>query len=62
MARLMEVLGRVLAGRGVAAADMAARQAQPQVHPAASGLQALLASLAARGDIADLIEVAAVLR
>ena len=38
-----EVLRRVLLRRGVAAADVAARQAQPQVHPAGAVAQALLA-------------------
>src|SRR6516164_9643882 len=42
MARLMEVLGRVLTGRGVAAADMAARLARPEFDPARAFFQALL--------------------
>src|ERR1700755_3379084 len=42
MARLMEVLCRVLAGRGVAAADMAARLALPELDPARAFFQALL--------------------
>ena len=42
MARLMEVLGRVLADRGVAAADMAARLALPELDPARAFFQALL--------------------
>ncbi|RSN10302.1 hypothetical protein DMB42_15285 [Nonomuraea sp. WAC 01424] len=45
MLGLMEVLGRVLVGRGVAAPDVAALQAAPQVHPPAAGGQALLAAL-----------------
>src|SRR5215472_11229071 len=42
MARLMEVLGRVLADRGVAAADMAAHLALPELDPARAFFQALL--------------------
>src|SRR5262249_45920288 len=42
MPRLMEVLCRVLGGRGVAAADMAARLALPQFDPARSFFQAFL--------------------
>jgi hypothetical protein len=42
MARLTEVLGRVLADRGVAAADMAARLALPELDPARAFFQALL--------------------
>src|SRR5258708_6320204 len=42
MARLMEVPCRVLAGRGVAAADMAARLALPELDPARAFFQALL--------------------
>src|SRR5271169_6229796 len=42
MARLMEVLCRVLAGRGVAAADMAARLALPELDPTRAFFQALL--------------------
>jgi hypothetical protein len=42
MTRFMEVLCRVLAGRGVAAADMAARLALPEFDPARAFFQALL--------------------
>src|SRR5262245_32851661 len=42
MARLVEVLCRVLAGRGVATADMAARLALPELDPARAFFQALL--------------------
>ena len=38
----MEVLCRVFAGRGVAAADMAARLALPELDPARAFVQALL--------------------
>src|SRR5271166_977233 len=42
MARVMEVLCRVLGGRGVAAADMAARLALPELNPSRTFFQALL--------------------
>src|SRR4051812_27190975 len=42
MVRLMEVPCRVLTGRGVAAADMAARLALPELDPARAFSQALL--------------------
>src|SRR5262245_17305868 len=42
MPRLMEVLRRVLAGRGVAAADVSARPALPQLDPARAFFHALL--------------------
>src|SRR6185312_3328903 len=58
--RRVEMLGGVLAGRLIAATDMAANQAHPQVNPAAMRLQAFLATLrGTRGDVADLIEVRA---
>jgi hypothetical protein len=46
--RLQEVPGCVPVGRGVAAADMAANFAHPQLDPLAAYLQALLASFRAR--------------
>jgi hypothetical protein len=42
MARLMEVPCRVLAWRGVAAADLASRLALPELDPARAFFQALL--------------------
>jgi hypothetical protein len=54
--------GCVLAGRLIAATDMAADEAHPQVDPAAMRLQALLAALGrARRDIAHLVKMAAAL-
>lgn len=41
----MEVLGGVLAGRAVAAPDVATAQAEPQVNPTAPRLETLLAPL-----------------
>ena len=55
----MVVFGGVLVARRIAAADMAAYEAYPQVHPGVAGLQALFAALRARLDIANLIEVCA---
>ena len=43
------VLGGVLVSRLVAAADVAAGKAQPQVDPAVAAAQALFAALRARG-------------
>jgi hypothetical protein len=40
----MKVLRGMLAGRAIAAPDMAAGQAQPEVNPVASVLEALLTS------------------
>jgi hypothetical protein len=51
----VEVLGGVFVFRGVAATDMAALQAQPQVYPAVTHLQALFAALGVRGDLLDLV-------
>src|SRR5687768_14366255 len=48
--RGMEVFRRVPVFGRVAAADMAAGQTQPEVHPAIPGLQAILAALCARLD------------
>ena len=45
----MEVLGRVFARQFVAAADMAADEAEPQVNPLSAGLEARLASLRVLG-------------
>src|SRR6185312_16233634 len=44
VAGLGEVCGRVLADRRVAAADVAALEAQPQMHPARAVAQALRAA------------------
>jgi hypothetical protein len=41
----VKVLGGVLARRLVAAADVAALLAKPEMHPAHAGLEALLASV-----------------
>src|ERR1700731_3961702 len=49
MAAGVEVLGRVLVLRAVAAADMAALHAQAQVHPRVARLQAVLTPLGSVG-------------
>src|SRR5665213_2393259 len=61
--RRMIVLGGVGIGRAVAAADVAARHAQSEMHPLSADLQALFTALGrARRDVMDLIEVFALLR
>ena len=57
--RTMEVLGRVLVLRVVAAAYVPALHAEPQVDPYVAGLQAILAAIGAWGDIFDAIEMRA---
>ena len=52
MLRGVEVLGGVLAGRVVAAPDVPADHAEPEVDPWGADLQALLAALAAGTDFA----------
>jgi hypothetical protein len=51
------VFRRVLVGRRVAAADVPALQAEPKVDPGRSDAQAVLATIGARCDVADLVEV-----
>src|SRR5713226_606811 len=55
----VEVLRGMPVLRLVAAADMAAAQAQSQVDPGVAGLQALLAAIGVRGDVSDLVQVRA---
>src|ERR1700687_2443623 len=59
MARGVEMLGGVLVGRIVAAADVAAAAADPQMQPDTAALQAFLATERARRDAADAGDVAA---
>jgi len=51
MLGFLEVGSGVLAGRGVAAADVAAGEAHAQLGPFLSGPEAFRAALAARGGI-----------
>jgi hypothetical protein len=57
MLRAMKVLGRVFVLRRVAAAHMAAFQAQTQMDPGVTHLQAFLAATRVRSDRTDLIEM-----
>jgi hypothetical protein len=59
MLRVMKVLGRMLVLRRVAAANVAAFQAQSQMDPAIAHFQALLAPASVRSDRPDLIEMRA---
>src|SRR5689334_6513512 len=59
MAGRVEVFGGVPILRVVAAADMAADQALTQVDPGVAHLQALLATVATRRHVANLIQVSA---
>src|SRR5437868_325957 len=54
MSHLVEVRGRVPVRRRVAAADLPARQAHAEVHPAVARLQALLAAEQRIGQLDDL--------
>src|SRR5882724_7909451 len=58
----VEVLGRVLVGGIVAAADVTAAAADPEMQPHAAALEAFLATKRARRDIADAGDVSATLR
>lgn len=55
----VEVLRGVLVFRRVAATDMPALQAQPQVHPGVTHLQALFAAFGVRRHWLDLIQMLA---
>src|SRR5436853_4396293 len=54
---LMEMLRCMLVLRFIATADMAAAQAQPQMHPGVACLETLLAAARAGRHVADLIEM-----
>jgi hypothetical protein len=55
----VEMFGRVLVLRRVAAADVPARFAQAQVNPIVSDLQTIFAAIRARRDIANLVQMCA---
>jgi hypothetical protein len=59
MSGLVEVFGGVLVLGRIAATDMAADQAQAQVDPGISHLEAFLATFAAGRDFVDLLYVRA---
>ena len=56
--RLVKVFGRMFVGRLIATTDVTTDQAQPQVHPPAAGLQALLAAIGRSwADVLHVLEV-----
>src|SRR5690348_1642326 len=57
--RGVKVLGGVLVLRTVAAADVPAAEAEPQVHPGVAHLKAFLAAFAAGVHFVDLVDVRA---
>src|SRR5438552_18200058 len=57
VAARVEVFRRVLVLGGVATADVAARQAEPEMHPPVPGRQALRAALRAGRNRPDLLDV-----
>ena len=59
MAGLLKVLGCMHVLRGIAAADVAADHAHPQMDPLSFQLYTLLAPRRTRADIADLIHMGA---
>src|SRR5579864_7020893 len=59
MVAVHKVLGGVSVLRVVAAADVAAREAEAEMDPGVAHLQALLAAIAAGGNILNLIEMRA---
>lgn len=59
MRRRMEMLGGMPIGGLIAAADMAACPAEPQMHPPGTRLQAFLAAIRARTDVLDRMKMRA---
>src|SRR5207249_9868980 len=59
MMRRPKMRARVLVRRVVATADVPAAKAQPQMHPAVAGAQALFAAVGARRHGTNLIEMRA---
>jgi hypothetical protein len=55
----VKMLGRVLILRRIAAPDVAANEAQAQMHPSVAHLQAFLATARVRVHVVDLIEMCA---
>src|SRR6266545_4190807 len=55
----LEMLGRVLALRGIAAADVSAAEAHAQLYPRIARLEAALAAFRRRRDLPDLVLVSA---
>src|SRR5258706_1802028 len=59
MPGLPEMGGGMLVRRAVAAADVTAAHAEPEVHPRTAHSQAVLAAVAAGCDLVDLVEMLA---
>ena len=59
MAGFVEVFGRMLVRRTVAASDVATNQAHAQVDPAPADLKAVLAPIGARCNVSYLLDVSA---
>lgn len=55
----VKMLGRVPVGRAIAAAYMAANQANTEMDPPTTGFQALFTALGAGGDLLDLTDMGA---
>jgi hypothetical protein len=59
MLGVVKMLGGVLVLRRIAAPDVAANEAQAQMHPGVAHLQALLATVGVRLHVFDLVEMCA---
>jgi hypothetical protein len=59
MIGLLEMFGGVLVLGGIATADMAAFEAEAQVHPCIANAQAILAPIGGGLYVSDLVEMAA---
>jgi len=55
--RRVKMLRRVLVFGRIAAADVPTDEAYAQVHPGIAGLQALLTTVRAGGNVSDLVEM-----
>src|SRR5574340_769985 len=59
VAGVVKVAGRMLVGRRIATPDVAADQAETQMHPPCPGFQAVFATRGARRHWSDLVDVLA---
>jgi hypothetical protein len=59
--RCVKMLRRMLVFGRIAAADVPANEAYAQMHPGIAGLQAILTSVRAGGNVSNLIEVCTLL-
>jgi hypothetical protein len=57
VAGLVKMPGRMLVFGGIAAANVATFETEPQMNPGISRLQTFFAAIAARGDVANLLDV-----